>query len=88
MASSLSNIVNNLSGGIPKIKYKYRSDDKKCETCGIKGVTKLYFTHYSCVVAILSNNGLYKSAYFTYSFGKLVFVSLRVLCFLSVLNSM
>ena len=35
MASSLSNLVNNLSEGIHRIKYKYRHNDKKCETCGI-----------------------------------------------------
>ena len=38
-----------------------------------KGATKLYFKHYSCVVIILFNTGLYNSAFFTYSFGKLVF---------------
>ena len=36
MASSLSNLVNNLSDGIRKIKCKHRHEDKKCETCGIK----------------------------------------------------
>ena len=36
MASSLSNLVNNFSEGIQKIKYKYGLDDKKCETCGIE----------------------------------------------------
>ena len=36
MASSSSNLVNNLSEGILKIKCKYGHDDKKCETCGIK----------------------------------------------------
>ena len=36
MASSLLNLVNNLSKGIPRIKCKYGHDDKKCETCGIK----------------------------------------------------
>ena len=36
MSSSLSNLVNNLSEGIHKIKCNYRHDDKKCETCGIK----------------------------------------------------
>ena len=30
MASSLSNLVNNLSEGIDKIKCKYRNYDKKC----------------------------------------------------------
>ena len=35
-ASSLSNLVNNLSEWIHKIKWKFGHDDKKCETCGIK----------------------------------------------------
>ena len=36
MASSLSNLANNLSGRIHKIKYKYGHNDKKYETCRIK----------------------------------------------------
>ena len=36
MASSLSNLVNNLAEGIHKIKSKYEHDNKKCEKCGIK----------------------------------------------------
>ena len=36
MVSSLSNLLNNLSEGIHKIKCKYTHDDKKCETCRIK----------------------------------------------------
>ena len=36
MASSLSNLVNNLYEGIHRIKCKFRLDGKKCETCGIK----------------------------------------------------
>ena len=36
MASSLRNLVNNLSEEIHKIKCKYGHDDKKCETCGNK----------------------------------------------------
>ena len=35
MARSLSNLVNNLSEGISKIKCKYKNDDKKCEICKI-----------------------------------------------------
>ena len=31
MASSLSNLVNNLSEGIRRIKCKFGHDDKKCE---------------------------------------------------------
>ena len=36
MASSVSNLVNNLSERIHKIKCKYGHDYKKCEFCGIK----------------------------------------------------
>ena len=36
MASSLSNLVNNLAEGIHKIKSKYEPDHKKYETCGIR----------------------------------------------------
>ena len=36
MAMSLSNLVNNLSVGIKKIKCKHGHDDKKCEICRIK----------------------------------------------------
>ena len=35
MASSLPNLVNNLTEGIHKIKCKHGHDDKKCENCGI-----------------------------------------------------
>ena len=34
MASSLSNLLNNLSEGDRRIKCKFRHDDKKCETYG------------------------------------------------------
>ena len=36
MASSSSNLFNNLSQGLLRIKCKFGHDDKKCETCGIK----------------------------------------------------
>ena len=36
IASLLSNFVNNLSERIQKIKCKFRHDDKKCDSCGIK----------------------------------------------------
>ena len=36
MASSLSNLVSNLSEGIHKIKYKYGHDDEECETYRFK----------------------------------------------------
>ena len=36
MASSLSNLANNLSEGIHRIKCKFGHDDEKSETCRIK----------------------------------------------------
>ena len=36
MASSLSNLVNNLAETIRKIRFKYELDEKKCKTCEIK----------------------------------------------------
>ena len=36
MASSLSNLINNLSVVIHRIQCKYGHDNKKCETCGSK----------------------------------------------------
>ena len=36
MASSLSNLVNNPSEGIHKIKCTYEHNDKKCETCRVR----------------------------------------------------
>ena len=36
MASLLSDLINNLSERIHKIKSKYDQNDKKCENCGIK----------------------------------------------------
>ena len=38
-----------------------------------KGVPKLHFMRYFCVVIILFNTALYKPAFSIYSFGKLVF---------------
>ena len=35
MAGSLSNLINNFSEGIHKIKCQYGHDNKKCETCGV-----------------------------------------------------
>ena len=56
MANSLSNLVNNLSERIHKIKCEYRQDDKKYETCRIKyiycdcffGYTN--FKDYKCLI--------------------------------------
>ena len=36
MASSLSNLVDNLAEGIHKIKCKYGHDNEECGTCEIK----------------------------------------------------
>ena len=36
MVRSLSNLINNISEGIHRIKCKYGHNDNKCETCGIK----------------------------------------------------
>ena len=47
MASSLSNLVNNLSEVIHRIKRKYGNDDNKCETCGIKYKYCDYFLEYT-----------------------------------------
>ena len=47
MASSLSNLANNLSEVIHKIKCKYRHDAKKCETCGITCETYHCFLEYT-----------------------------------------
>ena len=47
MASSLSNLVNNFSEGIHRIKCKFGHDDKKCETCGIKYKYCDFFLEYT-----------------------------------------
>ena len=47
MASSLSNVTNNLSEVIQRIKCKYRYDDKRCETCRIKYKYCDYFLKYT-----------------------------------------
>ena len=47
MASPLSNLVNNLSERIHKIKYKYEHDDKKCESWGITYEVCDWFLEYT-----------------------------------------
>ena len=47
MASSLSKLVNNISGGIRRIKCKYRQEDKKCETCKVKYKNCDFFLEYT-----------------------------------------
>ena len=39
----------------------------------LKGAPKFYFTHYSCLIIILFNTGLWKSVFSTYSVARLVF---------------
>ena len=46
MASSLSNLANNLSEGIHRIKCKFEHSDKTCETCRIKYKYCNYFLEY------------------------------------------
>ena len=46
MSKSLSNLVNNLSEGVHRIKCKFGHDDKKCETYGIKYKSCDYFLRY------------------------------------------
>ena len=46
MASSLSNLVNDLSQGIHRIRWKFAHSDKKCETCEIKYKYCDYFLEY------------------------------------------
>ena len=48
MASSLSNLINNLSEGIYRIKCKCGHDDKKCETCGTK------YEYYDCLLEYIN----------------------------------
>ena len=40
--------------------------------CTFKGATKSYFTHCSCVVIVLFNTALCRSAFFTESFSYLL----------------
>ena len=47
MATSLSNLVNNLSEGIHRIKCKFGRDDKKCKICRIKYKYFKFFLEYS-----------------------------------------
>ena len=47
MASSLSNLANNIYEGIHRIKCKFGHDDKKCETRGIKYVYWDCFLEYT-----------------------------------------
>ena len=47
MASSLSNLVNDFSEGIHRIKCKFEHSDKKCETYGIKYKYCNYFLEYT-----------------------------------------
>ena len=56
MASSLSNLVNNFSEWIHRIKCKFGHDDKKCETCSFLEYTSVKddLIEYNC--SICNNN--------------------------------
>ena len=47
MASSLLNLVNNISQGIHRNKCKFGHDNEKCETCGIKYKYRNCFLEYT-----------------------------------------
>ena len=47
MATSLSNLIDDLAEQFHKIKYKYGLDNKKCRTCGFKYNNRECFLEYS-----------------------------------------
>ena len=47
MASSSSNLVNNLSEGFDRVKCKLGHDDKKCETCAVNNRCCKCFLEYT-----------------------------------------
>ena len=49
MASSVSNLINNLTEGIHQVKFKYGYDNKTCEKCGIKNKDCEYCLEYTNV---------------------------------------
>ena len=55
MTNSLSNLVNNFSQEIHRIKCKFCHDDKKRETCGIKVSIVTAFLN-TQIVKIVSRN--------------------------------
>ena len=68
MASSLSNLVNNLFEGIQRDKFKLRHDDKKCETYGIKYKYCDCFLEYTNLKADLNDENLKEQLFDTYKF--------------------
>ena len=83
MASSLSNLVNNLAEGIRKTKCKYGHNDKICETCGVK------YKNYDCFLEYTNfTNGkdyqkrfdenLRKLFFYTYKFSNFLLLRKRV----------
>ena len=54
-------------------KWDFFPKIRLCQLFTLQGAMKLYFTHYSCVVIILFNTGLYKSVFSIDSFGRLAF---------------
>ena len=67
MASSSSNLINNLSVGVHRIKCKFGHDDKKCGTWGIKCkycdcfLEYISFNTNVCVVTKIINTSLMRS---------------------------
>ena len=53
MTSSLSSLVNNLSGGIYRIEFKFEHDDKKCETWGIRCKSCGCFLEYTYILKMI-----------------------------------
>ena len=62
MATLLSNLVNNIDGGIHKIKFIDGHCNKKCELCGIKCKDLEHFFEYTKVKYHLM---VYKCSYCT-----------------------
>ena len=64
MARSLSNLLNNLSEGIDKIKCKYGHNYKKCEACGITyEVCDCFLEYTNFKHDLLANLSIVKNVY-------------------------
>ena len=56
-----------------KREYPEKPIDSEIRKIKFKGATKLYFMHYFWVIIIFFITDLYKSAFSTYSFKKIIF---------------
>ena len=71
MASSLLNLVNNLSEGIHRIKCKFGLNDKKCETCGINcNYCDCFLEYRNCKDDLLENKCLFCRDKYQHEFDK------------------